>query len=148
MKETTMSAANAINYLEHGGDVIGALENVEGVLAGRGIDTGLHHLLKLRASQINGCGFCVKMHTREAREDGETDQRLDHLVVWRRTGDYTPREKAALAWTEALTGLDPRTDLGALRTDMRAHFTDHEITTLTAVVCMINLWNRMQISNH
>lgn len=143
-----MAGANVVNYMEHGGDLIGALNAVEAALAKRGLDAGLRHLVKLRTSQINGCGFCVKMHSREAREDGETSERIDRLVVWRHVDDFTPRERAAFAWTEALTGLDKATDFDALRTGLRGHFTDNEITTLTAAVAMINLWNRIQISNH
>ena len=140
-----MSNTNTVNYAEHGTDILGALETVENILADRGVDAGLHHLILLRASQMNRCGFCVKMHTRDARRDGETDKRLDHLIVWRHVNDFTDREKAAFAWTEALT-VD--TDYAALRTELKEHFTDSEISTLTGFVAMINLWNRIQISNH
>lgn len=111
-------------------------------------EPALHHLVVLRASQINQCGYCVKMHTREARADGETSERLDRLVVWRHVGDYSPRERAALAWTEALTQLDPRADYGRLRAELRAHFSDAEIAALTATIAMINVWNRIQVSDH
>lgn len=143
-----MSNANTINHAEHGTDILGALEAVENVLADRGVDAGLHHLILLRASQMNKCGYCVKMHTRDARRDGETDKRLDHLIVWRHVSDFTDREKAAFAWTEALTELKEDTDYAALRRELKAHFTDSEISTLTGFVAMINLWNRVQISNH
>jgi AhpD family alkylhydroperoxidase len=148
LKETKMANANSINYVEHGTDILGALQAVEAKITERGIETALHHLVQLRASQINKCGYCVKMHTRDARKDGETDKRLDHLIVWRHVSDFTPREKAAFAWTEALTGLNDATDFGALRTELKAHFSDNEITSLTSMVAMINLWNRIQISNH
>lgn len=113
-----------------------------------GLERSLHHLAQLRASQLNQCAFCVRMHTREAREDGESNERLDRLVVWDHCNDFTPREKAALAWTEALTRLDRRTDYAALRTSLREHFSEVEIGALTATVAMINLWNRIQISRH
>lgn len=138
----------AVNYGKHGSELISALEGVEAAIGRRDIDPTVRHLVKLRASQINGCGFCVKMHTREAREDGETNDRLDRLVVWRHVDDFTPDEKAALAWTEALTELPKNTDFASLRQDLRAHFSEPEIATLTVVVGMINLWNRAQISNH
>ena len=143
-----MADANIVDYREHGGDLISALEAVEKVIGGRGIEPGLHHLMLLRASQINKCSFCVKMHARDARKAGETDHRLDHLIVWRHVSDFTAREQAAFAWTEALTELKDETDYGRLREQLRAHFTDAEITTLTAIVSMINLWNRFQISTH
>lgn len=102
----------------------------------------------LRASQMNKCSFCVQMHSRDARKDDERNQRLDHLVVWRQTADFTPREKAAFAWTEALTELKDGADLLALRDELRAHFSEQEIATLTVIVAMINLWDRVQIAKH
>ena len=139
---------STVDYLKHGDDLMAALEAVERAIAARGIDPGLHHLMLLRASQINGCAFCVNMHARDARQAGETDHRLDHLIVWRHVNDFTPREKAAFAWTEALTELKPDTDYAGLRGELRAHFSEDEIATLTVIVAMINLWNRKQISNH
>lgn len=128
--------------------VMQALEHVHEAMDAAGLDRTIHHLVQLRASQINGCGYCVKMHTREARADGETNDRLDRLVVWRQVGDFTPAERAALAWTEALTTLDPRTAYGELRADLRRHFSEEEVSVLTVTVAMINLWNRIQISSH
>ena len=120
----------------------------ETAAVGAGIDAHLVHLVKLRASQLNQCAFCVKMHVREAREDGETNERLDRVIVWRHASDFTPAEKAALAWTEALTVIDPKADLGPLRAALRDHYTDKEIAALTATVAMINLWNRVQVAGH
>lgn len=128
--------------------VLQAFIAAEGAVAAAGVDKGLLHLVKLRASQINQCGFCVKMHTKEARQDGETNDRLDRLIVWRHVLDFTPREKAAFAWTEAVTELSPKTDFAPLRAELRAHFTDAEASALTAAVAMINLWNRLQVSGH
>ncbi|WP_394840223.1 carboxymuconolactone decarboxylase family protein [Pendulispora rubella] len=129
-------------------DVLQALQNVHAVMDKHGFDRKLHHLVLLRASQINGCGFCVQLHTKEARQDGETNERLDRVIVWKHVSDFTEREKAALAWTEALTKLDEHTDLGALRAQLRAHFNEQEIGVLTSTVGMINLWNRLQIARH
>ena len=120
----------------------------EGAVLGAGLEKGLLHLIKLRASQLNDCAFCVKMHAKEARDDGETSERLDRLVVWRHVSDFTPRERAALAWTEALTQLPTKTDLGPLRADLRAQFTEIEASAVTTVVAMINLWNRLGVSVH
>lgn len=143
-----MTATKPINYLQAVPGVIDALSQVHVVMDRLGLDRHIHHLVQLRASQINGCGYCVKMHTREARADGETNERLDRLVVWDHVTDFSPRERAALAWTEALTMLDRKTDYGALRAELREHFSDEEIGVLTATVAMINLWNRIQISAH
>ena len=120
----------------------------EGAILAAGLPRSLIHLVKLRASQINQCGFCVKLHAKEARHDGETSDRLDRLIVWRHVADFTPAEKAALAWTEALTALDPKADLAPLRAELREHFSDAEVSALTCAIAMINLWNRLQVSGH
>lgn len=129
-------------------EVFPTLLKVSETIGAQGLDKKLHHLIHLRASQINGCAFCVKMHTREAREDGETQDRLDRLVVWAHVSDFSEAEKAAFAWTEALTTLDPKTDYASLRGRLRQSFTDKEIGALTATISMINLWNRIQVSAH
>ena len=113
-----------------------------------GLDASLHHLVVLRASQINQCGFCVKMHSKEARDYGETNERLDRLIVWQHVRDFSERERAALAWTEALTTLDPKTDYAPLRSKLREHFSEQEVGVLTSTIGMINLWNRIQVSAH
>ena len=143
-----MSDTKTVKYEQVMPDVLESMAGVHQVMDGHGLDRTIHHLVQLRASQLNRCGFCVKTHTREAREDGETSDRLDRVVVWDQVGDFSEREKAALAWTESLTTLDPKTDLGALRARLRAHFSEEEIGVLTATVAMINLWNRINISRH
>lgn len=136
------------NYYATAPDVFEKLEGVHAAIDTHGLDRTIHHLVQLRASQINGCAYCVKMHTREAREDGETDARLDRLLVWKHTTDFSERERVALEWTETLTGLDPKSDYGAVRDRLRSHFSDAEVSALTFTVAMINLWNRVQISSH
>lgn len=143
-----MSEQSAVKYEQEIPDVLQALAGVHHVLDGYTLDRKLIHLVQLRASQINQCAFCVKMHTREARQDGETNDRLDRLIVWEHVRDFSERERAALAWTEALTVLDRRTDYAALRARLREHFSEREIGALTAAVAMINLWNRIQVSRH
>lgn len=143
-----MSDTKAIKYERDIPDILQSMAALNEVMDSHGLDRTIHHLVKLRASQINRCGFCVKMHTREARQDGETGERLDRLVVWDQVGDFTERQRAALVWTEALTVLEPRVALGPLRALLREHFSDVEIGVLTATVAMINLWNRMNISRH
>ena len=143
-----MTDTAAVKYETQVPDVLEALAAVHRVMDTHGLDRTIHHLVQLRASQINRCGFCVKMHTREAREDGETSERLDRVIVWDQVSDFSAREQAALVWTEALTELDPKTDRGALRARLREQFTDEEIGVLTVTVAMINLWNRINISRH
>lgn len=143
-----MKNDDTIRYQQLLPDVYQALLKVNPAINAAGLDRRLQHLVHLRASQINGCAYCVKMHTREAREDGETNERLDRLVVWRHVDDYTAREKAALAFTEAMTRLDDQSVLPSLRATLREHFTEREVAALGADVAMINLWNRIAISNH
>ena len=143
-----MSDTKAVNYEQQLPDVLGALAAVHQAMDVHEFDRTIHHLVQLRASQINRCGFCIKMHTREARQDGETSERLDRVIVWDQVGDFSEPERAALAWTEALTTLEPQAGLGALRARLRLHFSDKEIGILTATVAMINLWNRINVSRH
>ncbi|MCI0752852.1 carboxymuconolactone decarboxylase family protein [Teichococcus vastitatis] len=110
-----------------------------------GLEHRLVELVKTRASQINGCAFCIEMHTRDARRAGETEARLYLLDAWREAPHYTPRERAALAWTEALTRIAethaPDADYAALE----PHFTDAEKVVLTLLIGAINSWNRLAI---
>lgn len=146
--DTMQTSTLPVNYQKHGSDLFVALGDIMGAIEKRGINRQLYHLVLLRASQMNGCGYCVRMHAREAREDGETNTRLDQLIIWRHSDVFTAAEKAAFAWTEALTVIDDHDELASLRSELRQHFKDNEIATLTATVAMINLWNRFQISNH
>jgi AhpD family alkylhydroperoxidase len=148
MKEKTMSGTSAVKYEQEIPDILQALANVHKVVDTHDFDRPIFHLVQLLASQINQCAHCIKMHTKEARQDGETNERLDRVIVWQHVNDFSEREKAALAWTEALTGLDGKADLAAIRARLRKHFTDKEIGVLTSVVAMINLWNRIQVSRH
>ncbi|KSV80967.1 hypothetical protein N183_16120 [Sinorhizobium sp. Sb3] len=143
-----MTDTKAVRYEQEIPDVLGALADVHKTMDVHGLDRTIHNLVQLRASQINRCGFCVKMHTKESRAEGESNERLDRIIVWDQVNDFTPREKAALAWTEALTELEPRTDFAPLRAELRQHFSEKEISVITSTVAMINLWNRIQISRH
>lgn len=126
-------------------DAYKALLGVEAYIRGSGLPAGLIELVKMRASQINGCAYCLDTHSKDARRYGETEQRLYLLNAWRESPAYTPAERAALAWTEVLTRVAdthaPDVDYEALR----PHFTDKEIVDLTVLVGMINLWNRLAI---
>ncbi|MEP3430019.1 MAG: carboxymuconolactone decarboxylase family protein [Roseibium sp.] len=143
----TTSAAS-IAYEKFIPDLLQNLGAIHGQMAEFGLEKKLFCLMELRASQINQCAFCVKMHTREAKEAGETSQRLERITVWRHVDDFTAAEKAVLAWTEALTVLDSTADYGPYRADLKEHFTEEQISVLTTSIAMINLWNRIQVSKH
>lgn len=110
------------------------------------LDPLLLDLVKLRASQINGCPYCVDMHTKDARVKGETEQRLYALSVWRETPFYTERERAALLWTEALTLISETHVPNEIYEQVRPHFSEKELVDLTLAIVLINGWNRFAIS--
>ncbi|WP_407520102.1 carboxymuconolactone decarboxylase family protein [Methylobacterium oryzisoli] len=109
------------------------------------IEQGLKHLVKLRASQINGCAYCIHMHTSEARAHGETEMRLYLLSAWRESTLYSARERAALAWTEALTRVAETGAPDADYEEMARHFSEAEQVQLTLLIGAINVWNRLQV---
>ena len=127
-------------------ETIKAAVALETQLANSGLEESLYHLVKTRASQINGCAFCVHMHTRDARAHGETEERLYLLNAWRESPLYTARERAALAWTEALTLIADTHAPDDVFDGLKPHFTEAEIVNLTLLIGMINLWNRLAIS--
>ena len=127
-------------------ETIKAAVALETQLANSGLEESLYHLVKTRASQINGCAFCVHMHTRDARAHGETEERLYLLNAWRESPLYTARERAALAWTEALTLIADTHAPDDVFEELKPHFTEAEIVNLTLLIGMINLWNRLAIS--
>jgi AhpD family alkylhydroperoxidase len=129
-------------------DVLQYLGKAGPVIEAHGLDKTVHNLILLRASQLNGCAWCLDMHLKEARAAGETEARLDKIVVWEHESGFDDREKAALAWSDALTQLDPKTDYGTLRARLRRHFNDEEISALTATIAIINMWNRINVSRH
>jgi len=107
------------------------------------LDGKLRALVELRVSQINGCVYCVDLHSREARSHGEAQQRLDTLAVWRESPFFDPREKCALAWAERLTRMaDPQAG-GPSWDELRPHFSEQEIVELGLAVALANFWNRM-----
>ena len=111
-----------------------------------GLDPKLRELIKIRASQINGCAYCLAMHTRDARKHGETDERMHLLNAWRETPLYTDRERAALAWVEAVTLLTEGHVPDDVFDTVRKQFSEKEIVDLTAAVVAINTWNRLSIA--
>jgi len=113
-----------------------------------GLEHSLIHLVKVRASQINGCSYCVDMHTKEARKDGESEQRLYLVSAWRESPLFTARERAALAWTEKLTLLASGPVEDALYAQTLEHFSGQDLVKLTVVVGAINVWNRICVAFH
>ncbi|WP_421932193.1 carboxymuconolactone decarboxylase family protein [Phenylobacterium sp.] len=130
---------------KHIPDGLKAMMAVESSVAASGLEHSLVELVKLRASQINGCAFCIHMHVTDARAHGESEMRLYMLNAWRESPLYSDRERAALAWTEALTLL---AQTGAPDEDyemLRAQFSEAEQVNLTLAIGAINLWNRLQV---
>jgi len=110
-----------------------------------GLERSLLELLKTRASQMNGCAYCIDMHTQDARANGETEQRLYALNAWRETPFFTERERAALAWTEAITRISEGHAPDYVFEQARAHFIEEELVNLTLAIIAINGWNRLAI---
>lgn len=122
-----------------------AMSAVETYLRESGIDKALLHMVKLRASQMNGCAYCIDMHWKDARAAGESDQRLYGLDAWREAAYYTDRERAALEWTEALTNITNGHAPDAVYDSVRGHFSEKELADLTWAIATINAWNRVAI---
>jgi AhpD family alkylhydroperoxidase len=126
-----------------------AMSSLESYLRESGLDHRLLHMIKLRASQINGCAYCIDMHWKDARAAGESEQRLYGLDGWRESPYYSDRERAALEWTEALTNINaPHTGHvpDAVYDAVRGHFSEKELADLTWAVAAINAWNRLSIA--
>ena len=117
--------------------------------AAEAVEPTLAHLVKIRASILNGCANCINMHTKEARKDGETEQRLYLLAAWREAPVYSDRERAALAWTDALVQLAEKGAPGeTVHADLAAHFTEEEQVKLTLLINVITGWNRLTVGFH
>ncbi|MFM0644769.1 carboxymuconolactone decarboxylase family protein [Paraburkholderia bryophila] len=123
-----------------------ALLGVEERIGKSALEKPLAELVRLRASQINGCAYCVDMHVADARKGGETERRLATVVVWRETPFFTDRERAALEWTEAVTLVSHDHVPNAVWEAVRPHFSDEELVDLTLLVSAINAWNRFAIA--
>lgn len=113
-----------------------------------GLEMSLLHLIKLRASQINGCSFCVDMHSKEAMRDGETQQRVFLVSAWKESPLFSERERAALAWTESVTNIAKEGVSDELYEKALEHFSEEDLTKLTVAVGVINVWNRLCASFH
>ena len=123
-----------------------AMSGLERYVRGSGLEPSLLELVKLRASQINGCAYCIDMHWKDARARGESEQRLYGLMAWRESPYYTERERAALAWTEAVTLIADNHVPDELYEEVRQYFNETELVNLTLALVAINGWNRLAIS--
>jgi len=135
-----------IKYAKVASEGYRAMYGLERYVRQSGLEPSLLELIKLRASQINGCAYCIDMHWKDARARGESEQRLYGLMAWRETSYYTERERAALAWTEAVTLIADTHAPDELYEEVRQHFSEVELVNLTLAIVTINGWNRLAIS--
>ncbi len=135
-----------INYAHAAPAGLQAMLGLERYVDSSGLEPSLLNLVKMRASQLNGCAYCLDMHSKDARAAGESEQRLYVLSAWRESPFYTDRERAALAWTEAVTLISEHEIDDELYQDMREHFAEKELVDLTLAIVAINGWNRLSIS--
>ena len=135
-----------LDFYKASPDALKALIALEVAIGKLGLEPALLDLVKLRASQINGCAFCVDMHSADARKGGETERRLYAVPVWHETPFFTPRERAALAWTEAVTSISTSRAPDDVHEQLCAQFTEKERVDLTLAISMINCWNRLAIA--
>lgn len=134
-----------IAYSQLAKEGVTALAKIESYLRHGSLEHSLLELVKTRASQINRCGYCLDMHSKDARAAGETEQRLYLLNAWREAPFYSARERAALAWTEALTLVAESQVPDAVYEDARRHFSEQELVNLSLAIVAINGWNRLAI---
>jgi AhpD family alkylhydroperoxidase len=123
-----------------------AMATLQAYVDATGLEQSLRELVNIRASQINGCAFCLHLHLRDARRAGESQERLDLLAIWREAPLFTPRERAALAWVEALTLVADSHVSDDIYEAARAEFSEQELVELTMAVVAINAWNRLMVS--
>jgi AhpD family alkylhydroperoxidase len=135
-----------IHYTKAAPGAYHAMLGLEHYLQDCGLEERLLHLIKLRASQINGCAYCLDMHWKDLKAIGENEQRMYSLDAWRECPYYTARERAALAWTEAVTLVTNGHVPDAVYEDVKPHFSEKELADLTLAVATINAWNRLAIA--
>ena len=135
-----------MNVYKAAPDLMKALSALDAAVHAAGLEPALMELVKTRASQINGCAYCIYVHTRDARANGETEQRLYMLDAWRESTLYSDRERAALAWAEALTLISQNHAPDALFAGTLAAFGEADLAKLTLLIATINVWNRIAIS--
>lgn len=135
-----------MDYFKEAPELMKAMLNMEQTCQKAGLDPFLYELVKMRASQINGCAYCLHMHATDTRKMGETEMRLYMLNAWRESSLYTPAERAALAWTEAITLISQTHAPDADYDELKKHFSNKEIVALTLLINAINSWNRFAIA--
>ena len=135
-----------LNYAKIAPDALKGMLELESYVAASGLERSLYELVKTRASQINGCAYCLDMHTKDARKAGETEQRLYAFNAWKETPFYTERERAGLEWTESLTLISENDVPDSLYDSVSKHFNEKEMVALTMAIVAINGWNRLAIS--
>ncbi len=135
-----------LDYAQAAPEGVKIMHAMERYLRECGLEQSLLHLVKVRASQMNGCAYCIDMHTKQARAHGESEQRLYALAAWRETPFFSDRERAALAWTEALTAVADTHVPDAVYERVRRHFDERELVNLTLAITTINSWNRIVIA--
>ncbi|SFD74728.1 carboxymuconolactone decarboxylase family protein [Pseudoalteromonas denitrificans] len=140
-----------LNYFKASPEAINTILNIENYISmccegKKTLDVSLCHLIKIRVSQINGCAYCIGMHTKEARAAGETEQRIYALNAWRETPFFSDAQRAALAWAEANTIIHKRGVSDKLFENVKQFYSDEQIVDLTLVITTINTWNRIGIS--
>jgi AhpD family alkylhydroperoxidase len=149
--DSTFQIPVRLDFEAHGPTVYKAVSHLDNAATKEAdrveLDPRLRELIRVRASQINGCAYCVDMHTKDARAIGETEQRLYGLAAWRETPYFTERERAALAFTESVTLLADGHVPDAAYADVAAHFTPDEIAALIGLMVTINAWNRIAVSS-
>ena len=134
-----------LNYRKASSIAVPAMLALQQAVNRSGLEPSLQELVKLRASQINNCAFCMDMHFREARQKGEREERLVLLSAWEELDSFTPRERAALRWTEALTRLASGRVSDEVFAEAREQFSEEELTSLTLAIVAINGWNRFSV---
>ncbi len=135
-----------LGYSKAAPEGIEILHKLESYIKKAGLEADLVELVKLRASQINGCAYCIDMHTKDARSQGESEQRLYGVSAWREAPFYNERERAALAWTESVTKISEEHVPDEIYDRVKKHFSERELVNLTLAVIAINAWNRLAIS--
>jgi len=150
--EQTTSVPVRLDYEAHAPQAYKALAHLDHAVAKEldrvGFDARLRELVRVRASQLNGCAYCIDMHTKDARAAGETEQRLYALTAWRDTPFFTERERAALAFTEAVTLMNVDHVPDAAYEAIAEHYDEDEIAALVSLILMINAWNAIGVSTH
>jgi AhpD family alkylhydroperoxidase len=135
-----------LNYAKVAPKAFQAMYQLESYVRNCGLEASLLELVKIRASQINGCAFCLDMHTKDARAAGESEQHIYLLSAWREAPFYSERERAALEWTEAITLIADNHVPDEIYESVKAHFSEEELVNLTLAINTINSWNRLSIA--